>query len=373
MNQDKKQKGDIVVLEMREAIRKRPAIYIGSNGEMGLHYLVTDVIDSFVNEALRGQGKGISLTIHADNSVSIESDHKGIAESLAEIESLLTGETFPDSTSPTYSWKSYAYVVSNCLSEWLDLYLERDGLVYKQSYEKGIAREPLAATGTTDQIKTKIIFKPDASIFTTTHFRSEMLIRKLREKAFLNKTLTFYFTDERTQPPRAKVIHYSDGLISAVKRLNELSQVRHEPIYFAKPIGEDAFALELAFQYVFNFNSQILSYANQVDTPWGGSHVRGLLKGIAEAINQYAQANEDDDRVIKEEHVRSGLTAIVAVKMEQPEFAGSMRQQLVSEIEDQVSAFVAKSLSHYFQQNPDIARRIWFRVRENIPYDDDDE
>lgn len=376
-----KKKYDIETITFHEAVRRRPRMYIGDTAETGLRWMIVDLIDTFVDEIPSDENHVFDVTIHSDHAITISSNHLGLVSDVSSIEDVLTGKIMPDSRVPRYMWKSHAYVVLNCLSEQLQVRIERDGKTYEQQYREGIPLEPLHITGTSDQIKTQITFKPDSSIFTSPNIRYESLYKKLREKAFLNKMLTFQLIDARTQPHNVSEIHFSDGLSSAVRLLNDLFEAVHdEPISFSKTIDSEGFAIEFAFQYVRNITTNSLSYVNQCETYHGGTHLNGLFLGLTNALTQFVKSIDNEIKPLSVERIKSGLTAVIAVQLKRPDFDGATKAKLISKIKEQVAEFVTNSLLLYFQKNQDIAQLIWQHVQKNIPlselydgWDDEDD
>jgi DNA gyrase subunit B len=363
----------IKVLEGLDAVRKRPAMYIGSTGAPGLHHLVYEVVDNSVDEALAGECDQIDVTIHIDNSVTVLDNGRGIpvdihpTEKKPAAEVVLTklhaGGKF-DHTSYKVSGGLHGVGVSvvNALSEKLDLEIFRDGKVYHQWYKRGTPQSSLEVTGKTTKRGTKVNFKPDKEIFETTDFSFDTLSQRLRELSFLNKGLKISITDERTD--KKHDFCYEGGIRSFVEFLNQRKNPLHDVIYVEAE--KDRIILELAMQYNDGYAENIFSFANNINTVEGGTHLVGFKSAITRAINQYAsQTNLLKD--LKEnpvgEDVREGLTAVVSVKIPDPQFEGQTKAKLGnSEVEGLVKQIVYEKLSEYLEKHSPIAKRIVAKV-----------
>jgi DNA gyrase subunit B len=369
---------DIKVLEGMEAVRLRPAMYIGSNGEMGLHHLVYEVVDNSVDEALAGHAKRIDVTIHIDNSVTVVDDGRGIpvddmvvdGEKLPAAQVVLTklhaGGKF-DSSTYKVSGGLHGVGVScvNALSHQLDLEIWRDGHVWEQSYSKGQPQTKLKKTGTTKKRGTKVHFLPDKEIFTTTEYNFDTLAQRLRELAFLNKGLQITLTDERQTDPKtgeAKSLEfkYSGGIAEFIKHLNRGKSVLHEkPIYMEAE--RDGVAMEIALQYNDGYSETVFSFANNINTVDGGTHLSGFRTALTRTINYAGQQLglfKDVKENLTGDDVREGLVAVVSVKLPQPQFEGQTKGKLNSDIAGVVQAFVNEKLGAFFEQNPPVAKKI---------------
>jgi len=359
----------IKVLEGLEAVRKRPAMYIGSTGEMGLHHLVYEVVDNSVDEALAGFCTRVDVTIHDDNSVTVIDNgrgipvdyHKGEKKSAAEVvmTKLHAGGKF-DSNSYKVSGGLHGVGVScvNALSEELDLEIWKNKKVYEQSYRRGKPTEPLKEAGHTDKRGTKITFKPDATIFDTTDFNFDTLSQRLRELSFLNKGVVITITDERND--KKHEFQYSGGISEFVKHLNKNKEVLHaSPIYFEA--SRDSVTLELAIQYNDTYAENVFSFANNINTIDGGTHLSGFRSALTRSINNYGQSAglfKDVKENLTGDDVREGLVAVVSVKLPQPQFEGQTKGKLNSDIKGLVEAFINERLADYFEKNPSVARKI---------------
>ncbi len=359
----------IKVLEGLEAVRKRPAMYIGSTGEMGLHHLVYEVVDNSIDEALAGHCTRVDVTIHGDNSVTVIDNgrgipvdyHKGEKKSAAEVvmTKLHAGGKF-DSNSYKVSGGLHGVGVScvNALSEELELEIWKDKKVYEQSYRRGKPDAPLKETGHTDRRGTKITFKPDTTIFDATDFNFDTLSQRLRELSFLNKGVVITISDERND--KKHEFQYSGGISEFVKHLNKNKEVLHTPpIYFEA--SRDSVTLELAIQYNDTYTENVFSFANNINTIDGGTHLSGFRSALTRSINNYGQSAglfKDVKENLSGDDVREGLVAVVSVKLPQPQFEGQTKGKLNSDIKGLVETFINERLADYFEKNPSVARKI---------------
>ncbi|MFN8005566.1 MAG: DNA topoisomerase (ATP-hydrolyzing) subunit B [Terriglobia bacterium] len=366
----------IKVLEGLEAVRKRPAMYIGSTGELGLHHLVYEVVDNSVDEALAGYCTRVDVTIHSDNSVTVVDNGRGIPvdyhagekKSAAEVvmTKLHAGGKF-DTNSYKVSGGLHGVGVScvNALSEELELEIWRKkdpadafNTVYFQSYRRGIPVDKLKATGHTDRRGTKITFKPDSTIFDTTEFNFDTLSQRLRELSFLNKGVAITISDERTD--KKHEFQYSGGIAEFVKHLNKNKAVLHEPpIYFE--VSKDMLTLEAAIQYNDAYTENVFSFANNINTIDGGTHLSGFRSALTRTINNYGQSTglfKDLKENLTGDDVREGLVAVISVKLPQPQFEGQTKGKLNSDIKGPVETFINEKLTDHFEKNPSVARKI---------------
>jgi len=369
---------DIKVLEGMEAVRLRPAMYIGSNGEMGLHHLVYEVVDNSVDEALAGYATQIDVTIHIDNSITVVDDGRGIpvddmvidGEKVPAAQVVLTklhaGGKF-DNSNYKVSGGLHGVGVSvvNALSHQFDLEIWRDGHVWEQGYSKGDPQTKLKKTGTTKKRGTKIHFLPDKEIFTATEYNFDTLAQRLRELAFLNKGLEITLTDERLTDPKtgeAKRLDfkYSGGIAEFIKHLNRGKSVLHDkPIYMEAE--RDGVAMEIALQYNDGYSETVFSFANNINTVDGGSHLSGFRTSLTRTVNYAGQQLglfKDVKENLTGDDVREGLVAVVSVKLSQPQFEGQTKGKLNSDIAGIVQAFLNERLGAFFEQNPPVARKI---------------
>ncbi|WP_031497152.1 DNA topoisomerase (ATP-hydrolyzing) subunit B [Bryobacter aggregatus] len=368
----------IKILEGLEAVRKRPAMYIGSTGEMGLHHLVYEVVDNSVDEALAGHCTEINCVIHLDNSISIWDDGRGIpvdihaGEGVSAAQVVLTklhaGGKF-DSNSYKVSGGLHGVGVScvNALSEWLHLEIWRGGQTWEQDYRQGVPQAPLKATGKSGKkTGTKITFKADSTVMDTVEFNFDTISQRLRERAFLNKGLRINIADEREDPPKAHEFFYEGGIAEFIKHLNKGKQVLHEkPIYFE---GERDMAndqgrvyMEIAFQYNDGYSETLFSFANNINTKDGGAHLTGFRTALTRTINwagEQAGLFKDVKEKLSGDDVREGLTAVISVKLPQPQFEGQTKGKLNSDISGQVTQVINEKLQEYFDKNPAVMKRI---------------
>jgi len=366
----------ITVLEGRDAVRKRPAMYIGSNGELGLHHLVYEIVDNSVDEALAGFCDKINVTIHLDNSITVEDDGRGIPVDIHRTEKRPAAEVVMTVLHAGGKFDSNAYKVSgglhgvgasvvNFLSEWMRMEIRRDGGVYEQEYKKGFKATDLKKTGKSAKTGTKITFKPDAEIFTTTDFSFDKLSERLREKAFLNKGIKITIVDERSEAEKKHEFLYEGGIAEFVKHLNKNKNVLHsKPMYFEKfpnPDEGDDLAIEVAIQYNDAYDEKVFSFANNINTVDGGTHLSGFRSALSKAISRYAQtANliKDFKGGLTGDDVREGLVAVISVKIPQPQFEGQTKGKLNSDVKGPVDSFIYDKLMTHFEQNPSAAKQI---------------
>ena len=366
----------IKVLEGLEAVRLRPAMYIGSTREQGLHHLVYEVVDNSVDEALAGHCDSIQVVIHIDNSVTVVDNGRGIPvdmhdEGVSAAQVVLTklhaGGKF-DSNSYKVSGGLHGVGVScvNALSERLQLEIWREGYTWEQEYERGVPKSPLERTGKArGKTGTKITFKPDITIMEATEFNFDTLAQRLRELAFLNKGLVITLTDERTDPPKAHEFQYKGGISEFIQHLNRGKQVLHEkPIYFE---GErdlpnnGKLSMEIALQYNDAYSDTVFSFANNINTVDGGTHLSGFRSALTRTINAYGQQGglfKDVKENLTGDDVREGLTAVVSVKIPQPQFEGQTKGKLNSDIQGYVVQLVNDKLGEFFDKNPAVMKKI---------------
>src|SRR6266850_669770 len=368
----------IKVLGGMEAVRKRPAMYIGSTGDLGLHHLVYEVVDNSVDEALAGFADRIDATIHIDNSITVVDNGRGIPVDDMELD----GERMPaaqvvmtklhaggkfDSSTYKVSGGLHGVGVSvvNALSYQLDLEIWRDGHVWEQSYLQGEPTSKLKKTGTTKKRGTKVHFVPDKDIFATIEYNFDTLAQRLRELAFLNKGLLITLTDERTTDPKtgeAKRMEfkYTGGIAEFIKHLNRGKQVLHDrPIYMEAE--RDEVHMEIALQYNDGYSESVFSFANNINTVDGGSHLSGFRTALTRTINYAGQQLglfKDVKENLTGDDVREGLVAVISVKLSQPQFEGQTKGKLNSDIAGIVQAFLNERLGSFFEQNPPVARKI---------------
>jgi DNA gyrase subunit B len=369
----------IKVLGGMEAVRKRPAMYIGSTGELGLHHLVYEVVDNSVDEALAGFATKIEVTIHLDNSITVIDDGRGIpvddmvidGQKVSAAQVVMTtlhaGGKF-DSSTYKVSGGLHGVGVScvNALSEDLELEIWRDGATWQQNYSKGDPTNKLHKTGVAKvKTGTKVHFLPDRSIFTETQYNYDTLAQRLRELAFLNKGLQITLTDERntdskTGEPKHTEFKYNGGIAEFIKHLNRGKQVLHDkPIYMEAE--RSGVAMEIGLQYNDAYSESVFSFANNINTVDGGTHLSGFRTALTRTINYAGQQMglfKDVKENLTGDDVREGLVAVISVKLSQPQFEGQTKGKLNSDIAGVVTAFVNERLGAFFEQNSPVARKI---------------
>lgn len=360
----------IQVLEGLEAVRRRPGMYIGSTDENGLHHLVVEVVDNSIDEAQNGFADKILVTIQEDGTARIEDNGRGIPVSIhpktgrPAVETVMTvlhaGGKFGDGGyKVTGGLHGVGVSVVNALSEWLEVEVRRDGKRYMQRYERGIPQHDLKVIGKTDSTGTIITFKPDADIFETLQFNAQTIISRLRELAFLNKGVFIQFKDESTgQESRFR---YEGGIVSFVQHLNKMKEPVHKDvIYFEREV--DTTQVEVAMQYNDGYSENILSFANNIHTQEGGTHLSGFRGALTRTINEYARKNnllKESEENLTGDDVREGLTAVISVRLVDPQFEGQTKTKLGnSEVRGAVETVVNSGLSTFLEENPSQARRI---------------
>ena len=366
----------IRVLEGLEAVRLRPAMYIGSTGQLGLHHLVYEVVDNSVDEALAGYCTEISVTIHIDNSLTVVDDGRGIPVARHAEEGVSAAEVVMTKLHAGGKFDSDSYKVSgglhgvgvscvNALSEQLSLEIWREGFTWEQEYKRGLPRRRLQKTGKAGRkTGTKITFRPDTEIFTATEFNYDTLAQRLREMAFLNGGLKIHFVDERGER-KPQLFHFQGGIAEFVAYLNRGKSPLHpKPIHFTgeRSInGGTKLGMEVAIQYNDGYAENVFSFANTINTIDGGTHLSGFRSALTRTINAYGQQAKlfrDVKENLSGDDVREGLTAVVSVKLPQPQFEGQTKGKLNSDIQGQVVAFVNERLGGYFETQPRVARKV---------------
>ena len=369
---------NITVLEGLAAVRLRPAMYIGSTGEQGLHHLVYEVVDNSVDEALGGHATRIDVTIHVDNSITVVDDGRGIpvddkvinGEKMPAVQVVLTmlhaGGKF-DASNYKVSGGLHGVGVScvNALSEEFDVEIWRDEHAWEQDYSKGAPISKLRKMGPSKRKGTKVHFLPDKSIFTVTEFNYDTLAQRLRELAFLNKGLEIHLTDERTTDTKTgeskhQEFKYAGGIAEFIKHINKGKQVLHEkPIYMEAE--RDNVAMEIALQYNDAYSETVFTFANNINTVDGGTHLSGFKTALTRTINAAGQALglfKDVKENLSGDDVREGLVVVISVKLSQPQFEGQTKGKLNSDIAGTVQAFVNERLGAFLEQNPSVAKKI---------------
>ena len=360
----------IKVLEGLEAVRKRPAMYIGSTGTEGLHHLVYEVVDNSIDEALAGFCTEVHVVIHIDNSVTVIDNGRGIPTEVMPKEGKPAAEVVLTKLHAGGKFDNAAYKVSgglhgvgvsvvNALSEWLNLEIWRGGKVYVQGYKLGVPTGPLEMTGHTDRRGTKVGFKPDDKIFETTEFSFDVLSQRLRELAFLNRGLLITIEDERDE--KKHEFHYTGGIVSFVEHLNKNKEPLHDKVIYFEGVRE-GIDLEIAMQYNDSYQEQIFTFANNINTHEGGTHMIGFKSALTRTLNNYALSNnlfKEDKETLSGDDVREGLVAVISVKLSNPQFEGQTKTKLGnSEVKGIVETLVNVGLGDYLNENPSVARKI---------------
>jgi DNA gyrase subunit B len=362
---------NIQVLKGLEGVRKRPAMYIGSTGLSGLHHLVYEVVDNSVDEALAGYCTEVSVTIHTDASVTVVDNGRGIpvdihpAQNRPALEVVMTtlhaGGKFDDNSyKVSGGLHGVGVSVVNALSEWLEVEVDRGGKRYHQRYENGIVKTDLATIGETERTGTVVHWKPDPTIFETLEYNFDTLSQRLRELAFLNKGIRIQFLDERTG--KKHDFQYEGGIVSFVKYLNENKTVLHPaPIYHTRE--REKMIVEFSLQYNDGYVENVFSFVNNINTVEGGTHLVGFRAALTRTINHYAE-REGMTKSLKDvslggDDVREGLTVVVSVKLPEPQFEGQTKAKLGNtEVKGIVESVVGEGIRNYFEENPQVARKI---------------
>jgi DNA gyrase subunit B len=367
----------IKVLEGLEAVRLRPAMYIGSTSENGLHHLVYEVVDNSVDEALAGHCDKVDVTIHLDNSITVVDNGRGIPVDMHEDEGVSAAQVVMTKLHAGGKFDSKSYKVSgglhgvgvscvNALSELLQLEIWKDGYTWEQEYRRGVPQAPLAKAGKVGKkTGTKITFRPDPTIMDAHEFNFDTLAQRLRELAFLNKGLTITLTDERGEPTKQHEFHYGGGIAEFIRHLNKGKAVLHEKPIFIEGERElpngGMLTMEVALQYNDGYSESIFSFANNINTVDGGSHLSGFRSALTRTINasgQQAGLFKDVKENLSGDDVREGLTAVVSVKLPQPQFEGQTKGKLNSDIQGFVVQLVNEKLGEHFDKNPAVMRKI---------------
>jgi DNA gyrase subunit B len=363
----------IKVLEGLEAVRKRPGMYIGDTGVRGLHHLVYEIVDNSIDEALAGFAQAIKVTVHPDNSITVEDDGRGIpvgmhSSGVSAVEVVMTklhaGGKFNE--------EGGAYKVSgglhgvgaacvNALSEILHVEVRQNGKVFQQTYKRGTPVFALKEVGVTDKRGTQTTFKPDPEIFETIEYSVDTLSSRLRELAFLNRGIRIILIDERQEPAKSHEFHYSGGLVQFVEYLNKSKQKIHDQVILIAS-EKDFLTAEIAMQWNDSYTETITSYVNNINTIEGGTHVSGFRNALTRVVNKYA--NESNlAKGLKEslggEDIREGLACVISIKVPEPQFEGQTKSKLGnSEVEGFVNTAVYEKLTEFFEQNPTIAKKV---------------
>jgi len=359
----------IKVLSGIEAVRKRPAMYIGDTGMRGLHHLVEEVVDNAIDEAMAGRCKNIEVQLNADGSVTVSDDGRGIPVGMhremkkSALEVVMTtlhaGAKFDHRAYKTSGGLHGVGVsVVNALSEWLEVEVRTEGRVYRQEYERGKPKGSLTELGKTNRTGTRITFKPDAEIFPQTAFSYQVLARRLRELAFLNAGVRISISEEATG--KSETFHYAGGLPEFVRYLNEEKGVLHKDVIFFRK-EQDGVSVEVAMQYTDGHAENVFAFANSVNTIEGGTHVSGFRSALTRTVNNYARAHDLNKKgpPLEGDDIREGLTAVISVRLPDPQFEGQTKTKLGnSEIQGLVESVVNEQLATYFEEHPSTARAI---------------
>ncbi len=362
----------IQVLEGLEAVKRRPGMYIGSTGKQGLHHLVYEVVDNAIDEALAGYCKNIHVVIEKDDSITVTDDGRGIPTGMNHkqkktgVELALTvlhagGKFGGGGYKVSGGLHGVGVSVVNALSEELDVEIKQNKQVYRQTFSKGNKTSELEVVGTTNRTGTKVHFKPDPDIFDELVYDYDVLEHRLRELAFLNKGIAITLKDTRPDQEQENRYHYEGGIRSYIEYINRNKDPLYEQItYYEKNM--DDYSLELAFQYTTGYTENIYSYANNIFTPEGGSHLNGFKSALTRTINNYAKRNnyiKGNDKNLSGEDIREGLTAIVSIKLLEPQFEGQTKTKLGNpEVKGIVETIVNEELSAFLEENPDVAKSI---------------
>lgn len=364
--------GSIQVLEGLEPVKKRPGMYIGSTGTKGLHHCVMEVMDNSIDEVLAGRADTVKVVIYKDGSISVEDNGSGIPVEVHPKTGKSTLETVLTVLHAGGKFNNDAYKVSgglhgvgvscvNALSEWLIATVKRGGHIYEQHFARGKAQGDIEVVGDTKESGTTIQFMPDEEIFDTTEFSKEVLVNKFRETAFLNKGVRITLIDEREEEPQEEVFHYEGGIKSFVEYINRSKNaITNDIIYFDKSM--DDCELEIAMQYTDGYSENVLTFANNIHTTEGGYHLTGFRNALTRALNDYGRkANiiKEKEENLSGDDAREGLTAIVSVKLKEPQFEGQTKSKLGnSEVQGIVNSVAYQELNDYFELHPQEGKKI---------------
>ena len=362
------------ILEGFEAVRKRPGMYIGSTSSRGLHHLVYEIVDNSVDEALAGYCKNIQVIINPGNTITVIDDGRGIPTGINHktgkpaVEVVFTvlhagGKFGGGGYKVSGGLHGVGASVVNALSNWLEVEIFREGKVFKQRYERGKVMYPLEISGTCEPEKTgtKVTFEPDDTIFEETEYDFDILKQRLRETAFLTKGLRIVLRDERGEEPIERDFHYAGGIKEFVTYLNKSKEALYPDVIYCEG-QRDKVYVEVAFQHNDSYTDGTYSFVNNIITPEGGTHLAGFRNAITKTFNNYAKLNKilkENDPPLSGEDIREGLTAIISIKIEEPQFEGQTKQKLGnSEARGAVDSVVSEQLTYYLEQNPSVAKTI---------------
>ena len=372
MKQQEYGASQIQVLEGLEPVRKRPGMYIGSTGPRGLHHLVYEIVDNSIDEALQGYCSQIYVAINEDGSIIVKDDGRGIPVEVhpqtgkSTLETVLTvlhagGKFGGGGYKVSGGLHGVGVSVVNALSEWLIAEVYRDGKIYRQTYEKGIPTSELSPVAEANHTGTVIQFMPDATIFDEIEFKYETLEHRLRELAFLNKGIKIVLEDKRADKEKSKEFHYTGGLVEYVKYLNKTRTGIHEDIVYIDNKVDD-YMVELAMQYTDGYTENVYSFANNINTHEGGTHLSGFKTALTKTVNEYARkikALKDNEPNLLGEDIREGLTAVVSVKLPEPQFEGQTKTKLGNtEMRGIVDSITVEELGAFLEENPATAKII---------------
>ena len=362
----------IQILEGLEAVRKRPGMYIGSTSVRGLHHLVYEIVDNSVDEALAGVCTEINVTINADNSITVVDNGRGIPVGINHKAGLPAVEVVFTILHAGGKFGGGGYKVSgglhgvgasvvNALSEWLEVEIYKEGKIYKQRYERGKVMYPLKVVGDTERRGTKVTFLPDKLMFEETVFDYDTLRQRLREMAFLTKGLKITLTDMRLEEPKTREFHYEGGIKEYVQYLNRHKEALYDEIIYCE--GEkNGVSVEIAFQHNDSYTESCYSFVNNITTPEGGTHMVGFRNALTKTFNDYARNQKflkDNEQNLSGEDIREGLTAIISVKIGEPQFEGQTKQKLGnSEARGAVDSIFSEQLTYFLEQNPNVGKSI---------------
>lgn len=362
----------IQVLEGLEAVRKRPGMYIGTTSSRGLHHLVYEIVANSVDEALAGRCDEIEIVIQKDNSVTVQDNGSGIPVGIHPKMGIPTIEVVHTVLHAGGKFGGGAYSVSgglhgvgasvvNALSEYMEVEVRREGHIYRQRYERGNTVTSLEILGDTAETGTRTTFKPDGQIFEELEFDFEVMLSRYREMAFLNKGIKITLTDERPEEKIVKTLHYEGGIISFVEYMNKNKEVLHQKPIYIEGI-KDGSSVEIAMQYNDTYVENIYSYANNIATTEGGTHLTGFKSAITKVFNDYSRKYnilKENDKNLQGEDVREGLTAVISVKLAEPQFEGQTKGKLGnSEIRGLVEGIINEKLTNFLEENPSISKMI---------------
>jgi DNA gyrase subunit B len=364
----------IKVIEGLEAVRKRPAMYIGTTGIDGLHHLVYEVVDNSVDEALAGQCDNIIVTIHVDDSITVEDNGRGIPVDLHKTEKKPAAEVVMTTLHAGGKFDKDTYTVSgglhgvgvsvvNALSEELTLEIWRDGATWTQSYARGKPTTKLTKAGKTDKTGTKVHFAADPEIFETTHYSFDVLSSRMRELAFLNRGLRIKIIDERGDEDRVNEFFFEGGIVEFIDMINKNKTTLHDPFHFEAE--KDGVTVDLALQYNDTYAETLYTYANNINTKEGGTHLSGFRAALTRTINAFTAERSKDIKSVQAEDVREGLVTVLSVKVPEPQFEGQTKTKLGnSEVKGLVQTMVNEYLGAYFEENPAAINKIIEKATE---------